>query len=58
MIPGLYTLFQEKWADKQAIWVYSDPILVIKNSPLEFQVVLPMKNRLNLSIAKLVRKMF
>lgn len=25
MIPGLYTLFQEKWADKQAIWVYSDP---------------------------------
>lgn len=25
MIPGLYTLFQEKWADKQTIWVYSDP---------------------------------
>ena len=25
MIPGLYTLFQEKWADKQAIQVYSDP---------------------------------
>lgn len=25
MIPGFYTLFQEKWADKQAIWVYSDP---------------------------------
>ena len=25
MIPGLYTLFQERWADKQTIWVYSDP---------------------------------
>ena len=25
MISSLYTLFQEKWVDKQAIWVYSDP---------------------------------
>lgn len=25
MISGLYSLFNEKWADKQAIWVYSDP---------------------------------
>lgn len=25
MISGLYSLFNERWADKQTIWVYSDP---------------------------------